>query len=105
MGVNLSLKKRSENLSTFQFKEFLSPTLYSKVREAQLGPATAGTLCQCLASIVNNNIACVLILQQDLSSISSEISEAFSIISNDFQNCTSMIEFLEKKILMQSSKK
>ena len=69
------------------------------MRQAQLGPATAGTLCQCLASIVNNNTACVLILQQDLSSISSEISEAFSIISNDFQNCTSMIEFLEKKIL------
>lgn len=41
-------------------------------------------------------------MQQDLSSIGSEISKAFSIISNDFQNCTSVIELRQKNHLMQS---
>ena len=52
---------------------------------------------------VNNHKYCKLkIMQQDLSSIGSEISKAFSIISNDFQNCTSVIELREKNYLMQS---
>ena len=70
------------------------------LRAANVRTTERAPLC---AVNVNNHKYCKLqIMQQDLSSIGSEISKAFSIISNDFQNCTSMIEFLRKNNLMQS---
>ena len=56
----------------------------------------------CAVNVNNHKYYKLQILQQDLSSIGSEISKAFSIISNDFQNCTSVIELREKSHLMQS---
>ena len=57
---------------------------------------------ECAVNVNNHKYCKLKIMQQDLSSIDSEISKAFSIISNDFQNCTSVIELREKNYLMQS---
>ena len=63
---------------------------------------TERAVVQCAVNVNNHKYCKLQILQQDLSSIGSEISKAFSIISNDFQNCTSVIELREKNHLMQS---
>ena len=99
-GVMNSVRKTGNN------KNIRCDAQRNSIQDKPLGAAnvrTTETGRPCCAVNVNNRKYCKLqILHQDLSSIGSEISKAFSIISNDCQNCTSVIELRQKNHLMQS---